>query len=137
TPETAVFVVRYDGHMALANSVALTKAKITADTPDPTGGVIVRDPDGQPTGVLKDAAMGLVQRLIPQATPAQRARFARRAMAHAASLGVTSVQSMNCNEAEFRALLELAEQGELTTRVYAAPLETHWQDQSRVGIRRA
>src|SRR6266566_9319179 len=56
TPDTPVFVSRYDGHMVLANSVALRLAGITAQTPDPPGGVIVRDAQGNPTGILKDAA---------------------------------------------------------------------------------
>ena len=137
TPATPVFVVRYDGHMGLANSVALRLAGITAKTTDPTGGLIVRDAAGEPTGILKDAAMGLVKRVIPPSSPAQSERFARRALAHAASLGVTSAQTMNCSETEFRTLARLAESNELTCRVYAAPLETRWQDQARLGIRRA
>ena len=137
TPDTPVFVVRYDGHMGLANSRALNLAGITAKTVDPTGGVVVRDDRGEPTGVLKDAAMALVQRVIPPPTAEQLERFARRALAHAASLGVTSAQSMNCSEADFRTLARLAESRELTTRIYAAPHETRWQDQARLGIRRA
>src|SRR5204863_976063 len=62
TPDTPVFVNRYDGHMALANSVALRLAGISARTPDPPGGVIVRDRQGNPTGALKDAAMDYVAR---------------------------------------------------------------------------
>ena len=137
TPARPVFVVRYDGHMGLANSAALQLAGITAKTPDPAGGVIVRDAGGEPTGILKDAAMDLVQRVIPPLSPAGRERFARRALEHAASLGVTSVQCMNCTSAEFATLARLYESGELTTRVYAAPMETGWQDQARLGIRRA
>ena len=137
TTKTPVFVVRYDGHMGLANSLALRMAGITAGTSDPAGGLIVRGDNGEPTGILKDAAMELVRRAIPPLTPQQRERYARRALAHAASLGVTSVQYMNCTAAEFRTLAQLAESGELTTRVYAAPMETGWQDQAKLGIRRA
>src|SRR5215510_107055 len=58
TSETPVFVSRLDGHMALANSLVLRLAGVTRETPDPPGGLIVRDPKtGEPTGVLKDAAM--------------------------------------------------------------------------------
>src|SRR5262249_39760666 len=57
TRDTPVFVTRYDGHMALANSVVLKLAGITAATKDPRGGTIVRDAQGNPTGALKDAAM--------------------------------------------------------------------------------
>ncbi|MEX2114635.1 MAG: amidohydrolase, partial [Pirellulales bacterium] len=137
TIDVPVFVVRYDGHMGLANSRALQLAGITADTPDPPGGLIVRDKQGVPTGILKDAAMPLVQRIIPPHTPEQLKRLARRAMQHAASLGVTSVQHMNCTGAEFATYAELAETDELITRIYAAPSETAWQDQAKLGVRRA
>jgi predicted amidohydrolase YtcJ len=66
SPATPVFVNRFDGHMAVANTVALKQAGVTAATPDPPGGVIVRDAAGNPTGLLKDAAMGLVNRVIPR-----------------------------------------------------------------------
>lgn len=132
-----VFVARYDGHMGLANSRAMQLAGITADTPDPPGGLIVRDARGEPTGILKDAAMPLVKRKIPSPSPQQRLRLARRAMRHAASLGVTSVQFMNCTGEEFSTLAELGEQGKLITRIYVAPSETMWQDYAKVGVRRA
>ena len=70
-----VFVNRLDGHMAVANSLALKLAGVTKDTNDVAGGVIVRDANGEPTGALKDAAMGLVERVIPAQTFEQR-RFA-------------------------------------------------------------
>src|SRR5579884_2407274 len=70
TPETPVFVNRYDGHESLANSVALKLAGITAKTPDPAGGQIVRDAQGNPTGVLRDAAQDLVYKIMPAMTPA-------------------------------------------------------------------
>ena len=69
TPDNPVCVNRLDGHMALANSLALKLAGITKETKDPPGGLIVRDPKtGQPTGVLKDAAEDLVDRAIPAKT---------------------------------------------------------------------
>jgi predicted amidohydrolase YtcJ len=67
----------------------------------------------------------------------QRLRAARRALDHAASVGVTSVQHMNPEFADVAAYSELAEKGELTTRIYAVPMETNWQDQAKVGIRHA
>src|SRR3954470_7153211 len=136
TPSTPVFVSRYDGHMALANSVALRLAKVTAKTPDPPGGTIVHDAQGNPTGVLKDAAMNLVYKVIPDLTHEQRAAAIKRALAHAASVGVTSVQHMNPSYADIRAYMEFAERGELTARIYAAPLETGWQDEAKLGVRR-
>ena len=95
TREHPVSVNRLDGHMALANGRALELAGITQETPDPPGGTIVRDArTGEPTGVLKDEAMSLVGRLIPDATDAERDAAFERAQEHALSLGVTMVQDM-------------------------------------------
>src|SRR5512134_342056 len=91
TPDNPVFVNRLDGHMALANSAALRLARIGRGTRDIPGGVIVRDRNGQPTGILKDEAMGPVYAAIPSASDAQRDAALRRAMQHAASKGVTTV----------------------------------------------
>src|SRR5882724_7436068 len=137
TPDTPVFVSRYDGHMALANSVTLRLAGITAQTPDPPGGVIVHDAQGNPTGALKDAAMDYVYKIAPPLSHDARLRAVKRALAHAASLGVTSVQHMNPEYADIAVYSELLERGELTTRVYAAPLITGVDDQVKIGIRHA
>ena len=67
TPENPVWINRLDGHMGLANSLALELAGVDADTPDVAGGEIVRDPDGRPTGILKDNAMTLVEAAVPAA----------------------------------------------------------------------
>jgi hypothetical protein len=137
TGDTPMFVERYDGHEALANSAAMKLAGVDANTPEIPGGVIVRDANRNPTGIFKDAAMTLIYKAIPPMTHEQRLRSARAAMKHAASLGVTSVQHMNPEFAEVAAYSELAEKGELTTRVYAVPMETEWRDQAKVGIRHA
>ncbi len=137
SPETPVFVTRYDGHISLANSYALKLAGITAKTQAPAGGEIVRDKNGNPTGVLKDAAQGLVDKVIPSLTHDQRLRAAKRALVHAASLGVTSVQDMNPEYADIAVYSELAEKGELTTRIYAAPMLEGWNDFAKIGVRRA
>jgi len=137
TPETPVFVDRYDGHTALANSLALRLAGVTAATPDPPGGEIVRDAAGEPTGILKDAAMGMVSGVIPAPSREARLRTIRAGLAHAAALGVTSVQDMNPSYEDVAAYAELLERGELTLRISTAPLETRWEDQARLGLRRA
>ncbi len=134
TPKNPVFVNRYDGHAALANSLALKLAGITAETKDPPGGVIVRDAQGNPTGVLKDAALNLVGKVIPPPTVEQRMTAAKRAMQYANSLGVTSVQHMNPDDADIAAYMRLEEAGQLTVRMYVAPLETQWQEQAKLGI---
>ena len=128
---------RYDGHMALANSVTLRLAGITAQTPDPPGGVIVRDAQGNPTGALKDAAMDYVYKIAPPLSHEQRVQAVKRALAHAASLGVTSVQHMNPEYADIAVYSELLQRGELTARIYAAPLITGVDDQVKIGIRHA
>jgi predicted amidohydrolase YtcJ len=137
TDDIPLFVERYDGHEALANSAAMKLAGVAAKTPDVPGGVIVRDASGNPTGVFKDAAMALIYKAIPPRTHEQRLRAARGALKHAASLGVTSVQHMNPEFPDVAAYSELAEKGELTTRIYAVPMETDWRDQSKVGLRHA
>ncbi len=137
TGEVPVFVSRYDGHMGLANSAALRAAGITAATPDPAGGRIVRDAAGNPTGALKDAAADLIDRVIPPLSHEQRLAAVRRALAHAASLGVTSVQHMVADYADIAVYGELLERGELTARIYAAPLITHVDDQVKIGVRHA
>jgi predicted amidohydrolase YtcJ len=137
SPDAPVFVSRYDGHMALANSVTLRLAGITAQTPDPPGGVIVHDAHGNPTGALKDAAMDYVYKIAPPLSYDKRLRAVKRALAHAASLGVTSVQHMNPEYADIAVYSELLERGELTARIYAAPLITGVDDQLKIGLRHA
>jgi len=137
TNGTPVFVVRYDGHMGLANSAALGRAGITEHTPDPPGGALVRDARGVPTGVFKDAAMDYITRVVPKMTPEQRLRAVQRALGHAASLGVTSVQDMNPTYEDVSVYADLANRGELTVRIYAAPMETGWYDQAKLGIHRS
>jgi predicted amidohydrolase YtcJ len=137
TPDTPVFVTRYDGHMGLANSEALRFAGITAKTPDPPGGTIVHDVHGNPTGALKDAATDFVYKAVPPLTHDQRVKVIKRAMAHAASLGVTSVQHMGPDYEDIAVYAELLQRGELTVRIYAAPLISQVDDQARIGIRHA
>src|SRR5437667_12519596 len=114
TPDTPVFVSRYDGHMSLANSVALRLAGITAHTKDPPGGVIVHDAQGNPTGALKDAALDHVYKITPPLSHDRRVKAVKRALAHAASLGVTSVRHMNPEYADIAVTDELLQHGYLT-----------------------
>ena len=134
TPDTPIFVSRYDGHMGLANSLALRLAGITAQTPDPPGGTIVHDALGNPTGALKDAAMDPIYKVIPPLSHDRRVKVVKRALAYAASVGVTSVQHMETSYADIAVYSELLRRGELTTRIYVAPLITHVDDQVKLGI---
>ena len=141
TPNTPVFLEHHDGHMALANSVALRLAGVTAQTPDPPGGTIVRDAQGNPTGALKDAARNVVVKAIPLPSHERRLQAMRRALERAAELGVTSVQDMNDENsdsfADIRGYGELLQSGELSARVYVAPAISDWERQEKVGIRHA
>src|SRR5580765_4105114 len=141
-PDVPVAVSRYDGHAIVVNSLALRLAGITAATPDPPGGVIVRDAHGEPSGVLKDAAGDLVFRFIPPLSHAQRRAYIEHALRHAASLGVTSLQDMSnadvaVDYANIAVYAELREQGRLTARIYAAPALSGIEDWTRIGLRRA
>lgn len=119
TPETPVFVNRYDGHMALANSYALKLAGITKSTPDPPGGTIVKDSaTGEPTGVLKDEAMSFVYKIIPDPSESEMMDAARRALAEARQYGLTSIQDMS-SRADLRVYQRLKANGELTARFYS------------------
>jgi hypothetical protein len=137
TPNTPVFLNRYDGHEVLVNSLALKLAGITSATKNPPGGEIVRDAQGNPTGILKDAAQSLVADKMPPISHERRTRAAKRALAYAARLGVTSVQAMSADYDDIRVYTELAERGELTSRVYVAPMLSTWQNEAQVGIRHA
>jgi len=137
TPDNPVSLDRYDGHMILVNSKALALAGITGATPDPPGGVIVRDASGVPTGALKDAAEDLMLKVIPPPSAAQRRRAIEGAMRHAASLGVTSVQDMSEDYGDIAVFSQLEREGKLTVRVYGAPLIAGVEDQAKLGIGRA
>jgi predicted amidohydrolase YtcJ len=116
TRDHPVFVNRLDGHMALANSLALRLAGITRETKDPDGGTIVRDAAGEPTGILKDNAQELVQRAIPEPSRELNLRAARAALREAARFGVTTIQDNSPPDA-LPTYMELRARGELTVRL--------------------
>jgi predicted amidohydrolase YtcJ len=129
-----VFVNRLDGHMALASTAALKLAGITRLTPDPPGGTIVRDAAGEPTGILKDAAMGAVERVIPAPTDDEIAEGVRAAMRYAAENGVTSVQDMSASPEVLRAYQRLLARGELTVRISGHQPLAGWKRLADAGI---
>ncbi|HKZ80846.1 MAG TPA: amidohydrolase [Pyrinomonadaceae bacterium] len=135
TPDIPVFVNRLDGHMALANSLALRRAGVTRQTLDPPGGVIVRDSKtGEPTGILKDAAQNLVWKVIPEPSFEEKLVAARAATNHAASLGVTSVQDMSAGN-DVGVYQTLLNRGELKTRIYAVSPLPAWERLAQTGVR--
>lgn len=124
TPEHPVFVTRLDGHMSLANSIALRAAGIGRATADVAGGEIVRDAAGDPTGVLKDNATDAVWRVIPPASQEMNDRALDAAMTYVAAQGVTGVHNMGTWD-ELTTFDLAARAGRLRTRIYAAvPLES-------------
>lgn len=135
TPDHPVWIQRLDGHMGLANSAALRAAGITRATADVDGGTIVRDASGEPTGVLKDNAMSLLDGAIPDPPPAVEDRALDAAMAYVAAQGVTSVDHMGTWKD--LAVFERAwRAGRLRTRISAAvPLATWEQLRDTVAAR--
>lgn len=90
-PDRPVLITDRDGHQALANSIALRRARVTAATKDPAQGVIERGAGGEPTGLLKESASGLVSRLVPPPTAADIARRIDEESRAAVALGITMV----------------------------------------------
>lgn len=143
TPKNPVFIRRYDGHAALANSLALQLAGITRETREPAGGVIVRDArSGEPTGVLKDAAEDLVARVVPRPTDGDMEEALKAALAEAARVGVTSVQNITTDEdspggtfaSEIQLLGRAERQGWLTVRLYEITPIAAWKRLAEAGI---
>ena len=119
TPDTPVAVQRLDLHMLALNSLALKLAGIDRDTPEVPGGVIVRDKQGNPTGILKAAAMDLVKRAIPAPTEADRETAVRKGIAHGLSKGVTQVHTTELDWKTHDALRRLRAKGETDMRFYS------------------
>ncbi len=133
TPDNPVFINRLDGHMALANSLAMKLAGVTRDTKDRDGGLIVRDPAGNPAGVFKDAAMGYIEKAIPEPSFEQKLEAAQAATDHAANLGVTSAQDMSAGT-DIGVYQELERQGRLKTRIYGCSPLAEYKRLANTGI---
>jgi len=118
TPDNPVCVNRMDSHMILANSRALKIAGITRNTPSPEGGEVVKDSDtGEPTGILKDAAMALVMKHIPEPSFGEKIAAAEAALQLAAECGVTSTHDM-ADSSNFEVYQDLLQKGRLTSRIF-------------------
>ena len=133
TPDQPVFVTRLDLHVGLANSAALAVAGITAATPDPCGGEIIRDAaTGEPTGLLKDKAMDLIGRCLPQPSDATRSAALRAALALAARNGITSVHDVTdwkqAQLCEWQLYREFCRRGELSCRIFARMPLLFWDE---------
>ena len=134
SPSTPVFVSRIDGHMGLANSLALNIAGITSETLNPDGGLIVKNSKtGEPTGILKDNAMDLVFSIIPDKSVDESIEAALRSLEEARKLGITSVHDITQPD-EFEAYKEIENRGELSCRIYSIlPMDT-FEEIIRAGI---
>ena len=133
TPDNPVFIDRLDGHMALANSLAMKLANVSKETKDVEGGLIVRDASGNPAGVFKDAAMGYVGKVIPEPSFEEKLEAAQAASDHAASLGITSVQDMSAG-ADVGVYQELLRRGTLKARVYGCSPLSNYNRWKNTGI---
>jgi predicted amidohydrolase YtcJ len=116
TPVHPVFINRLDGHMSLANSLAIKLAGVDKNTGDVQGGTILRSPEGNPTGIFKDNATLLIEKVIPPPSEEQEDRALSAAMDYVASHGVTSVHHMCGN---IGALERARDNHRLITRIYA------------------
>jgi predicted amidohydrolase YtcJ len=139
-PDRPVFLRRYDGHMAVVNSLVLKMAGIAADTVDPPGGVIYRKAGTkEPSGVLRDNAMGLVGRLIPEPSEPEIIEGVRAALAEAHRQGVTTIQDMDGSSARTREKLlrlyrQMARSEELGLRIDLFWPLAEWNNLARLGV---
>jgi len=129
SPDNPVMINRLDGHMVLANSAAMALAGVSADTADVSGGEIVRDAQGEPTGIFKDNAMALIGQVVPEPSTEQRQRALASASQYVAAQGVTSVHDMadwQSLETYRQAQSDSAAGPGLNTRIYSVvPLRDH------------
>jgi predicted amidohydrolase YtcJ len=115
-----VFLTRGDGHAAVVNARALELARIDRTTPNPSGGEIARDANGEANGLLIDRAMELVRRLIPAATATETERALKVGADREVRLGWTQVHIAGASPTELAALRRLAAEGNTRLRLYVA-----------------
>lgn len=121
SPDNPVYLEDVSGHLGVANSAALALAGITRDTPDPNGGVIEKDPSGEPTGIVKDTAMLLVEKLLPPDPPDLPMRAAKLISERALALGLTSIHDIYISSEEIRGYQQAYARGWLKLRVQMSP----------------
>lgn len=134
TRNKAVYIWRFDGHMALANSYALKLAGIDKNTPSPAGGIIEKDPvTGEPTGILKDNAMNLVGALVPASSEKERQESLESALKETARFGITSVHDITYRN-DLKTYISFEKLGKLTTRIYTRIPVSEYKNLSDAGI---
>jgi predicted amidohydrolase YtcJ len=117
-----IALTRTCGHMIVANTLALELAGITHDTPNPPGGVIVRDENGEPTGLLQETAMGLLNGVISEPTDAEMIEAIRAANLHQLSLGITSATDPLLTPFHLRIYRQMERDHQLAVRVNGLPI---------------
>ena len=127
TPNTPVALARLDQHMWLVNSLGLKLAGIDKDTPEPAGGRIIRDANGEPTGIVIDAGKAFVQRVIPAPSDATIQKMMRAGIEHGLRNGVTQAHSMGLDWDTHNALLRLRAQGETDMRFFSFVPLSDWE----------
>lgn len=133
SPDNPVLISRFDGHIALANSLALKMAGIDATTPQPSGGEIKKNSKGEPTGVLVDLAMSLVSKLIPPASEKENEASLKRALNEAARLGLTMVHDITYKN-DLKVYQKFERNNDLTCRIYTRLPIAEYRNLSNLGI---
>lgn len=118
-PQHPVYLRGLHGFAAWSNRLGLAKAGITRETPNPVGGVVVKDARGEPTGLLLNQAVPLLDRAVPRPTPEDVTRQLRAALDTMARLGYTAIHEAGVDQAELDALQAMEKAGQLPIRVYA------------------
>lgn len=117
--ERPIWLTRIDGHAGWANSRAMEMAGITGETEAPKGGKIIRNEEGEPTGVFVDAAMSLIESEVPEPTPEERRMAFEKALQQMRSHGLTGVHDAGVDVDTWQLYKDFADKGKITTRIYA------------------
>jgi len=118
SPANPVVLQRADGHALIANSAALRLAGITRDTKPPAGGAINKDASGEPTGMITDRAMGLIERVIPPNTDAELDQQILKGVQREVELGWTQIQDAGGSWSEVERIRRLYRDGRIKIRIY-------------------
>ena len=117
-PDRPVWLSRVDGHAGWGNSLAMQYGGVSKDTPDPQGGKIIRNNNGEATGIFIDAAEGYINAVVPEPTPLERSLALEKALKQLARMGLTSVHDAGAGVQTWDLYKDFADNGKLTSRIY-------------------
>ena len=117
-PDRPVWLSRVDGHAGWGNSLAMQYSGVSKDTPDPQGGKIIRNNNGEATGIFIDAAEGYINAVVPEPTPLERSLALEKALKQLARMGLTSVHDAGAGVQTWDLYKDFADNGKLTSRIY-------------------